>query len=58
MIAVTGPEPVLPGRPFPEKLDREHYVEKVLRPIAEAILQHSGQTFDEALGRPRQLSLL
>ena len=58
VIAATGPEPVLPGRPFPEKLDREHYVEKVLRPIADAILQHTDQSFDEALGRPRQLSLL
>jgi DNA polymerase-2 len=54
----SGPEPVLAGHPLPGPLDREHYVEKVLRPIADAILPHVGETFDAALGNPRQLSLL
>jgi DNA polymerase-2 len=53
-----GPEPVLAGHPLPGPLDREHYVEKVLRPIADAILPHVGESFDAALGNPRQLSLL
>lgn len=38
--------------------DYEHYVEKQLRPIAEAILVHIGTSFDEALGRGGQLGLL
>jgi DNA polymerase-2 len=58
VITHTGPEPVLPGEPFPEQIDRTHYVEKVLRPIAEAILPHVGLHFDEILGEPSQLSLL
>jgi DNA polymerase-2 len=58
VITHTGPEPVLPGRPSPSEIDYAYYVEKVLRPVADAILCHLGQSFDEALGRPRQLSLL
>ena len=58
VITQTGPEPVLPGRPFPTGIDYGYYVDKVLRPVADAILCHLGQSFDEALGRPRQLSLL
>jgi len=58
VLTKTGPEPVLAGRPFPSELDREYYVDKVLGPVADAILCHLGQSFDEALGRPRQLSLL
>ncbi len=58
VLTTSGPEPVLPGRALPAPIDREHYVEKVLRPIADAILPHVGESFDAALGRPRQLSLL
>ena len=43
---------------MPGDLDYRHYVEKVLRPVAEAIFDHTGQDFDEAAGNPRQLSLL
>jgi DNA polymerase II len=53
-----GPEPVLQDRDWPAHIDHERYVEKQLRPVAEAILEHLGQSFDEALGRPRQLTLL
>jgi DNA polymerase-2 len=53
-----GPEPVLPGRPLPPGLDHAHYVEKVIRPVAESILEALDSSFDEALGAPRQLSLL
>ncbi|MEE9607834.1 MAG: DNA polymerase II [Myxococcota bacterium] len=58
VITRGGPEPVLPGRPLPEAIDRRHYVERVVRPVAEAILSHIGVDIDELLGQPRQLSLL
>ena len=58
VITATGPEPVFPGRALPEGIDHSHYVERVLRPVAEAILAPLGREFDEALGQPRQLSLL
>jgi DNA polymerase-2 len=58
VIAKSGPEPATPGRPLPDGLDYTHYLEKVLRPVADAILVHVGQDFDEAAGNPRQLSLL
>jgi DNA polymerase-2 len=58
VITRDGPEPVLPGRPLPAGIDRAHYVERVLRPIADAILPELGHDFDEAIGKPRQLQLL
>ena len=58
LVTTGGPEPVLPRRPLPAGIDHEHYVEKVLRPIADAILEAVGGSFDEALDRPRQLDLL
>jgi DNA polymerase-2 len=57
VITSRGAEPVLPGQPVPSDIDRTHYVEKVLRPIADAVLPELGQSFDEALGEPRQLAL-
>jgi len=58
LITRNGPEPVLPGCPLPANPDREHAIEKILRPIADAILPEVGTSFDEAIGRPRQLVLL
>ena len=58
VMTAGGPEPVFPGCPLPDGIDHGHYVEKVLRPIADAILEVRGQSFDEALDRPRQLALL
>jgi len=58
VIARSGPEPVLPGRPPPEGIDREHYLEKVLRPVADSILRELGRDFDEVLDLPRQLTLV
>jgi DNA polymerase-2 len=58
VITRSGPEPVLPGSPLPEDIDRRHYVERVLRPIADAILLEIGHSFDEAMGQPQQLDLL
>ena len=58
VMTAEGPEPVLPGRPLPEGIDHGHYIERVLRPVADAVLEVLGQSFDEALDRPRQLNLL
>lgn len=58
LITTTGPEPVFSGRKLPDGIDRSHYVDRVLRPIADAILPHIGHDFDEVLGEPHQLKLL
>jgi DNA polymerase-2 len=60
VITANGPEPLVPGRPLPDAIDRRHYVEHVLRGVAEAILIERDESFDAAIGRPqpRQLSLL
>ena len=58
VITATGPEPVLPGRPLPREIDRNHALEKLMRPIADAILPEIRTSFDEALGKPVQLQLL
>ena len=58
VLTRTGPEPVLPGRPLPDGIDHRHYVDRVIQPVADAILVLLGQSFDEALDQPRQLSLL
>jgi DNA polymerase-2 len=58
LMTRDGPEPVFPGRPLPSGIDHAHYVERVLRPVADAILIHTDQSFDEVLEQPRQMSLL
>jgi DNA polymerase-2 len=58
VVTSTGPEPVLPGRPLPPHIDHRHYVERVLRPVADAILGELGRSFGEAIGEARQLNLL
>jgi len=58
VITRSGPELLLPGRALSAEIDRSHYLERVLRPVAEAILSHVGEHFDDALDRPRQLALL
>ena len=57
VVTRSGPEPVLPGRPLPPEVDREHALERVLRPVADAILPEVGHTFDEALGILRQMEM-
>jgi len=54
----SGPTPVEPDGDLPADLDRAHYVEKVVKPIAESILVQLGQRFDEVTDAPRQLTLL
>jgi DNA polymerase-2 len=58
LITRDGPEPHLPGEPLPAGIHHAHYVERVLRPIADAILPVVDLSFDQALGEPRQLRLL
>jgi len=58
VITYQGPEPVFPGRPLPEGIDCRHHQDRVIRPIAEAILPHVGRDFDEVIGEPHQLELL
>ncbi len=58
VIAATGAEPVALGRPLPARIDYAHYVERVMRPVAESILQDLGQSWGDALGEPQQLRLL
>ncbi len=57
VITASGPEPVVAGRPLPAGIDREHALERVLRPVADAILAELGESFDRAAGRLRQMSL-
>jgi len=57
VVTEGGPEPVLPGRPLPGPIDRRHYLEKAIRPVAEAILGEIGESFDDVLGEPRQIDL-
>ena len=58
VITRNGPEPIVPGQALPRDLDRKHYLEKVMRPVADAILLEIDQSFADALGEPRQLTLL
>ena len=62
VVAQDGPEPVDLDEALSEALrasiDRAHYVEKVLRPIADAILLEVGLSFGDALGEAKQLALL
>jgi DNA polymerase-2 len=57
VLTTAGPEPVLPGGPLPVDIDRVHYLEHVLQPLAQAILDELGERFDEAIGRPKARQL-
>jgi len=58
VITEGGPEPVLGRKTLPPGIDRRHYVERVLRPLADALLGDLGSSFDEAIGEATQLELL
>jgi DNA polymerase-2 len=58
VVTRTGPEPVLPGRPLPGAIDHLHYIEKVVQPVADSILEAIGSSFDVAMGAPEQMQLL
>jgi DNA polymerase-2 len=51
----AGPEPIESRR---GTLDYEHYVEKQIEPIADAVLRFLDLRFGDLIGRPRQLDLL
>jgi len=56
-IGGSGPEPLV-GEVPADQVDRKHYVDRVLEPIADAILAELGSSFAEALGEGQQLPLI
>ncbi|HEX5049680.1 MAG TPA: DNA polymerase II [Gammaproteobacteria bacterium] len=54
VVTGAGPEP-LDNRKHP--LDREHYVEKQVRPVAEPVLEALGLDFERVIGDRRQADL-
>ncbi len=57
VVTHNGPEPLLPGEAMPAGIDHRHYLERVLRPVGDAILEAFGDSFDDVLGEPRQMGL-
>jgi DNA polymerase-2 len=55
VMTTSGPEPVDARR---GALDYEHYVDKQIEPIAEAVLRFLAIHFGDVVGRARQLELL
>ena len=54
LITTAGPEPI---DNVQHPIDREHYVEKQIKPVAEPILPTLGLDFDRVIGDNRQLDL-
>jgi DNA polymerase-2 len=54
VVTTAGPEP-LDNRTHP--LDREHYVAKQIRPVAEPVLEALGLDFERVIGDARQADL-
>jgi DNA polymerase-2 len=54
VMTSAGPEPVEARE---HELDREHYVQKQVRPVAEPVLELLGLDFERVVGDDRQLSL-
>jgi DNA polymerase II len=54
VMTTAGPEP-LDARSA--ELDREHYLDRQIRPVAEPVLQSLGLDFDRVIGDDRQLGL-
>jgi len=55
VMTTAGAEPVDDVR---HPIDREHYVQKQVRPVAEPVLDALGLDFERAIGDARQLDLL
>ncbi|MGA2778713.1 MAG: DNA polymerase II [Steroidobacteraceae bacterium] len=55
VITTDGPEPV---DEVQHPLDREHYVLKQVKPVAEPVLETLGLDFDQVIGDSRQLDLV
>lgn len=58
LVTHSGPEPMLPGDDMPRGIDYEHYIERVLRPVADSILREVGSSFGSAVGEASQPDLL
>jgi len=54
VITTAGPEPV--GN-VEHPLDREHYVTKQVRPVAEPVLETLGLDFEQVIGDSRQFDM-
>ncbi len=54
LVTTAGPEPL---DALLHEPDREHYVEKQIRPVAEPVLGMLGLDFDQVIGDDRQLGL-
>jgi DNA polymerase-2 len=55
VMTTAGPEPI---DAVQSPLDREHYVTKQIRPVAEPVLETLGLEFERVIGDLRQLDLL
>jgi len=54
VITTAGPEPL--GN-VQHPLDREHYVQKQVRPVTEPVLATLGLEFEKVIGDNRQLDM-
>ena len=54
VITTAGPEPIDNVR---HPLDREHYVQKQMRPVSEPVLAALGLNFEQVIGDSRQIDL-
>ena len=54
VMTQSGPEPL---DNITAELDREHYVQKQVRPVAEPVLDTFGLSFEQAIGDDRQMEL-
>ena len=54
-MTMAGPEPL---DDIQNPLDREHYVTKQVKPVAEPVLETLGLDFERVIGDARQLDLL
>ena len=54
VVTTAGPEPIGDVR---HAIDREHYVQKQIRPVAEPVLALLGLEFAHAIGDARQIEL-
>jgi DNA polymerase-2 len=55
VMTLAGPEPI---DAVQSPLDREHYVTKQIKPVAEPVLETLGLEFERVIGDARQLDLL
>lgn len=54
LMTLAGPEPV---HKLTQAIDREHYVDKQVRPVAEPVLGALGLEFERVIGDERQIGL-